>query len=506
MKSHFIRFEIFVMLLTVLFNSSDLSAAGPKREMRGVWLTTVWGIDWPSVTGSSQKVCRQQQDELKALLDRCQAANLTSVFFQVRGMADVMYESSLEPWSAFVSGKRGVSPGWDPLKFAVEECHRRGLECYAWVNPFRWSSGTDYNSVPDRRWKEQGWLLTYGKYTVFNPGLEAVRQHVVDICREIVSAYDIDGLVFDDYFYPNHIPEDSSAPDYDLWQAEAPWMAFGDWRRANVHKTVADVHALVSDLKPGLRFGISPAGIAGKKHTSAPKWGMTGCEVKGDDWQYSEIYSDPLGWLYQGTVDFISPQIYWPTTHAVAPYEPLARWWSEAANFYGRHFYASITLAPLDKRNTNSERQELLRQIGINRDSSLDGDQGTVLYSAKHLYKLASDLTKSPFGLKSLTPQVRRGSSLDPVEAPTALRLKGGVLSWHGKGNAAAPVRYAVYAFPKNLPHDELVEENGDGLRACYLLGVVYGEEFRVGSPGSYSYAVTALDGFSAESEPVFLK
>ena len=268
MKSHFIRFEIFVMLLTVLFNSSDLSAAGPKREMRGVWLTTVWGIDWPSVTGSSQKVCRQQQDELKALLDRCQAANLTSVFFQVRGMADVMYESSLEPWSAFVSGKRGVSPGWDPLKFAVEECHRRGLECYAWVNPFRWSSGTDYNSVPDRRWKEQGWLLTYGKYTVFNPGLEAVRQHVVDICREIVSGYDIDGLVFDDYFYPNHIPEDSSAPDYDLWQAEAPWMAFGDWRRANVHKTVADVHALVSDLKPGLRFGISPAGIAGKKHTS----------------------------------------------------------------------------------------------------------------------------------------------------------------------------------------------------------------------------------------------
>lgn len=147
MKSHFIRFEIFVMLLTVLFNSSDLSAAGPKREMRGVWLTTVWGIDWPSVTGSSQKVCRQQQDELKALLDRCQAANLTSVFFQVRGMADVMYESSLEPWSAFVSGKRGVSPGWDPLKFAVEECHRRGLECYAWVNPFRWSSGIDLSLI-----------------------------------------------------------------------------------------------------------------------------------------------------------------------------------------------------------------------------------------------------------------------------------------------------------------------------------------------------------------------
>lgn len=220
--------------------------------------------------------------------------------------------------------KRGVSPGWDPLRFAVDECHKRGLECYAWVNPFRWSSGTDYNKVPDRRWKENGWLLTYGKYTVFNPGMEAVRQHVVEICREIVSGYEIDGLVFDDYFYPNRIPEDSTAADYSLWQSEAPWMSFGDWRRANVHKTVADVYAMVSDMRPGLRFGISPAGIAGKNHTSAPKWGMEGCSVKGDDWQYSEIYSDPLGWLYQGTIDFISPQIYWPTTHAVAPYEPLA--------------------------------------------------------------------------------------------------------------------------------------------------------------------------------------
>lgn len=506
MKSHSIRFNILLLVASLLAGPLSLSASGPKREMRGVWLTTVWGIDWPSVTGTSQKVRQRQQDELRALLDRCEAANLTSVFFQVRGMADVMYESRLEPWSAFVSGKRGLSPGWDPLKFAVEECHRRGLECYAWVNPFRWSAGTDYDSAPDRRWKECGWLLSYGKYTVFNPGLEAVREHIVDICREIISNYEIDGLVFDDYFYPNRIPEDSSAADYGLWQSEAPWMSFGDWRRANVHKTVADVHALVADLRPGMRFGISPAGIAGKNHTSAPKWGMEGCDVKGDDWQYSEIYSDPLGWLYQGTVDFISPQIYWPTTHAVAPYEPLARWWSEAANLYGRHFYASITLAPLDKRNTVEERSELLRQVDANRRFSLDGDQGTVLYSAKHLHKLAPDLTKTRFVSKTLTPQVRRASVADPVAAPRGLKLKDGLLSWQDEAVSAGLRRYAVYSFPENLSLDELMEENGDGIRGCYLLGISYGREMRVGKSGGRTYAVTALDGDSSESEPAYLK
>lgn len=494
---------IFLLILCACI--FQLSASGPKREMRGVWLATVWGIDWPSVSGTTQKIRQKQQDELQALLDRCEAANLTSVFFQVRGMADVMYESHLEPWSSFVSGKRGVSPGWDPLKFAVEECHRRGLECYAWVNPFRWSSGTDYNSAPDRRWKENGWLLSYGKYTVFNPGLEAVRQHVVDICREIADNYEIDGLVFDDYFYPNRIPENESAADYSLWQSEAPWMSFGDWRRANVHKTVADVSSMLADSHPGMRFGISPAGIAGKKHTSAPKWGMSGCEVRGDDWQYSEIYSDPLGWLYQGTVDFISPQIYWPTTHAIAPYEPLARWWSEAANLYGRHFYASITLAPLDKRNTVEERRELLRQVDANRSLSLDGDQGTVLYSAKHLHKLAPDLMKSHFALKALTPEVRH-RAVGEVKPPVDLRLKGEMLSWHDSAEPAGPRRYAVYAFPKGLPQDELMEENGDGIRACYLLGVVYGREMHVGKSTSLAYAVTALDGYSTESEAVYLK
>ena len=180
-------FFIFSLMVSAGVCALPVWGGSPKREMRGVWLATVWGIDWPSVTGTTPAIQRKQKAEMMELLDRCEKMNLTSVFFQVRGMADVMYDSKLEPWSSFISGKRGISPGWDPLEFVVNECHKRGLECYAWVNPFRWSAGTNYDSDIDRKWKDQGWLLSYGKYTVFNPGIEEVREHIVNICREIVT-------------------------------------------------------------------------------------------------------------------------------------------------------------------------------------------------------------------------------------------------------------------------------------------------------------------------------
>lgn len=496
-------FSLLLTSLIILFTHTDASCASAKREMRGVWLATVWGIDWPSCRGCSPKVREKQKSEMTAILDRCEALNLTSVFFQVRGMGDVMYQSAFEPWSSFVSDKRGVSPGWDPLKFVVEECHKRGLECYAWVNPFRWSSGTDYNSEYDRRWKERGWLLKYGKYTVFNPGLEEVRDHIVDICREIITGYDVDGLVFDDYFYPNRIPETNAAADYGLWQKSAPWMSFGDWRRANVHKTIADVYSMIVDTRPEVRFGISPAGVAGKSHTSAVKWGMEPCAVKADDWQYGEIYSDPLGWLYQGTVDFISPQIYWPTTHATAPYTSLAKWWSEAASLYGCHFYSSMTLAPLDKANTPEQRRELLRQVDCNRSTNIGGDFGTVLYSAKFLPRLAPELSKRHFTSKVLTPQLRKRGG-DVPASPSHLSLRGGVLSWEKPSSISGSVRYAVYAYPKHLDREAIMDEDGDGIRAEYLLRVSYKPTAVV--PTGMAYAVTTLSGLSEESEPAFCR
>ncbi len=478
------------------------SASSPKREMRGVWVATVWGIDWPSCQGADATVRERQQREMSVLLDRCRRLNLTTVCFQVRGMADVMYRSQTEPWSSFVSGRRGTDPGWDPLEWVVAECHARGLECYAWVNPFRWSSGTDYDTLADREWKKRGWLLTHGKYTVFNPGLEEARQHVVDICREIVEGYDIDGLIFDDYFYPNRIPEDKSAPDYGLYMSEAPWMSFGDWRRANVHKTVADVKCMIADTKPYVRFGISPAGVAGKADTSGGKWGEECVGVKAADWQYGEIYSDPLGMMYQGTVDFVSPQIYWPTTHVTAPYEPLSRWWNVSANLYGSHMYPSVTLERIGQGSLAEHRADLLRQIECNRRVSVDGNLGTMIYSAKFLPKVEGVLAGGPFAFPSLSPCVADGSE-DEAGRVERLRLRDGELSWRP---AAGARRYTVYAVPVEVLLLEAMDDSGDGIDAVFLLGVTYEPRMEVGREKGYRYAVCVYTGLSAEGAAVWLE
>lgn len=472
-----------------------------KREMRGVWVATVWGIDWPRNQGTTSSVRAAQQQELVTLLDRCKSLNLTTVCFQVRGMSDALWDSELEPWSAAVSGKRGLSPGWDPLAWMVEECHARGLECYAWINPFRWSSGTDYDTPSDRLKRQRGWLLSHGKYTVINPGLYEVRDYVTDICHEIAAGYDIDGLIFDDYFYPNRLPEGPGSPDYELYLSQSPWMSHGDWRRANIHKAVADVRTMLHDLKPWLRFGISPAGVAGKNDTSAAKWGLKSLSVKAADWQYNEIYSDPLGLLYEGTIDFVAPQIYWPTTHSTAPYAPIARWWSETAAATGRHFYSSVTLEKIETGDLDSHRLDLARQITHNRLSSKEGTQGTIIYSAKFLPKVADMLAADMYTYPVLTPRV--STPHDKPMSPRNVKLRGARLSWEP---AEGVRRYSVYAVPEEVAPADALGDDGDGLDGAFLVGVTYSPEMNVGTEKGYRYAVCAYTGYGTESKAAWCR
>ncbi|MCM1521268.1 MAG: family 10 glycosylhydrolase [Muribaculaceae bacterium] len=495
---------ICIVLITAL--SLPCVQSSPKREMRGVWVATVWGLDWPSVQGTDDSTVKRQKEELTSLLDSFKALNLTTVCLQVRPMGDVLYKSSLEPWSSFLTGHRGEDPGWDPLEFAVDECHRRGLELYAWVNPFRWSTGTDYNTDIDRRWKRNGWLLSHGKYTVFNPGIEQVRAHIVDICHEIVDGYDVDGLVFDDYFYPNRIPADKSAPDYHLYQAEAPWMDFADWRRACIHKVVADVKAMIADTRPGCRFGISPAGVAGKRTSSADKWGMEPCRVRAADWQYNEIFSDPIGMMYQGTIDFVSPQIYWPTTHSSAPFTPLAKWWAATACHFGTHLYSSITLERIDKGNIQENIRDTARQIDAHRAVSFDGKGGVMIYSSRFLPKVSGVLS-SRFETPCLPP-VSGPESEDRPSAPVKLRLKDGKLKWEEtEGEPGEIVRYTVYALPPEVSKEEASDPDGDGIDVRYLLGVTYVPEYEVARRGDgWRYAVCAYTPQSAEGTPAWLE
>lgn len=478
-------------------------SSGVKREVRSVWMATVWALDWPSSTSSTTA----QKNEMVKYLDVLQKNNFNAVYFQVRTMSDAFYKSSYEPWSSYLTGTRGKDPGWDPLAFVVEECHKRGIECHAWVNPYRFSTGSNWSTAQDQALKSAGMLLAYTKSdgkttTILNPGLESVRKRIVDVCKEIISNYDVDGLVFDDYFYPEGIPVTSSAGDYDLWQKSGASMTFGDWRRNNVNQMVADVYNMVQQQKPYVRFGISPAGAACTSAAVAAKHGIDRCPVA-SDWQYDGIFSDPVAWLEAGTIDYISPQLYWKTNHKTNPFGPMTKWWSYVAKHFGRHHYASHSISFLNSSNTTSDWEEIGKQVQFSRDYTENEAPGAVFYSAAYVTGKKQSgfgewLQVNKFQNKALTPSIDwKKSDLEKVQV-SALSKRATVLSWAGVDN----VRYSVYAVPESVN----VETLDSNIPAEYLLGVSYKTTYTMpdDKKSGYNYAVCVLDRYGNEYEPVY--
>lgn len=478
-------------------------SSGVKREVRSVWMATVWALDWPSSTSSTTA----QKNEMVKYLDVLQKNNFNAIYFQVRTMSDAFYKSSYEPWSSYLTGTRGKDPGWDPLAFVVEECHKRGMECHAWVNPYRFSTGSNWSTAQDQALKSAGMLLAYTKSdgkttTILNPGLESVRKRIVDVCKEIISNYDVDGLVFDDYFYPEGIPVTSSAGDYDLWQKSGASMTFGDWRRNNVNQMVADVYNMVQQQKPYVRFGISPAGAACTSAAVAAKHGIDRCPVA-SDWQYDGIFSDPVAWLEAGTIDYISPQLYWKTSHKTNPFGPMTKWWSYVAKHFGRHHYASHSISFLNSSNTTSDWEEIGKQVQFSRDYTENEASGAVFYSAAYVTGKKQSgfgewLQVNKFQNKALTPAIDwKKSDLEKVQV-SALSKRATVLSWAGVDN----VRYSVYAVPESVN----VETLDSNIPAEYLLGVSYKTTYTMpdDKKSGYNYAVCVLDRYGNEYEPVY--
>ena len=478
-------------------------SSGVKREVRSVWMATVWALDWPSSTSSTTA----QKNEMVKYLDVLQKNNFNAVYFQVRTMSDAFYKSSYEPWSSYLTGTRGKDPGWDPLAFVVEECHKRGMECHAWVNPYRFSTGSNWSTAQDQALKSAGMLLAYTKSdgkttTILNPGLESVRKRIVDVCKEIISNYDVDGLVFDDYFYPEGIPVTSSAGDYDLWQESGASMTFGDWRRNNVNQMVADVYKMVQQQKPYVRFGISPAGAPCPSAAVAAKHGIDRCPVA-SDWQYDGIFSDPVAWLEAGTIDYISPQLYWKTNHKTNPFGPMTKWWSYVAKHFGRHHYASHSISFLNSSNTTGDWEEIGKQVQFSRDYTENEAPGAVFYSAAYVTGKKQSgfgewLQVNKFQNKALTPAIDwKKSDLEKVQV-SALSKRAKVLSWAGVDN----VRYSVYAVPESVN----VETLDSNIPAEYLLGVSYKTTYTMpdDKKSGYNYAVCVLDRYGNEYEPVY--
>lgn len=344
----------------------DLVDVSHPRELRGVWVATVNNIDWPSRTGLSANV---QRAELETIVDVAADVGLNAIFFQVRSEGDAMYDSDLEPWSRYLSGTQGQDPGYDPLETLIELAHARGIEVHAWFNPYRARASAASSVVAPHMaqvWPQ--YAYRYGAGTWMDPGAAPVEDRLVDVIDDVVTRYDVDGIHFDDYFYP--YPDDAYGdfPDSSTWNAYTQGggtLSRSDWRRDNVNRLVGRVHDTVVADDPAVRFGISPFGIYRPGQPS----GITGLD------QYAEIYADPPHWMDEGWVDYLAPQLYWPHTQTAQAYEPLMAWWAERA-LPGRSTFAGNYLSKLGTSSTwdLDEFRTQLQMTRAERDNSALGN------------------------------------------------------------------------------------------------------------------------------------
>lgn len=538
------NFTFFIVLILFFSGSLNLEAQIPKREIRSSWLTTVWGLDWPGskipATGG-QLVVDLQKEQLIRILDSMQVAGLNAVFFQVRSECDAMYHSSYEPWSAHLVETRGMDPGYDPLEFAIEECHKRGLELHAWLNPYRFESvaGKYAGQEGDYSQTNPEWVLSYsGGGSILDPGNPEVRERISAIVAEIVTDYDVDGIVFDDYFYAyGGTPATLDLYSQTNWKPES--MNLHDWRRQNVNQMVAGVYETIQNLKPWVTFGVSPFGIWTVDPQVAASYGLTlPSGITGMD-AYKTIYCDPVAWLSEGTVDYISPQLYWPTTSTGQDYKKLAPWWSEVVNRFGRHLYVSHSLSNLDESDypppvaLKSAYSDFLRtdlkglsmieyfskmsaktsvagndpseyglQIQWNRSSDKNQAPGSVFFRSTMIYRqgFMNYLRTHEFENRALPP-VKPWNDFEQRSLPVNLRIENEQLLWDSDEEN---VRFVVYAIP-----DLVASQSGNFNDGKYLLGMSYSTSFDLSNlqdlTNDHVFAVAVLDRNGNEFPPVIM-
>lgn len=330
--------------LTSALTSADASgAAGPAGgaslpQFRGMWLATVGGRDWPSARGGSPD---EQRGELLDYLDTAVDRRLNAVVMQVRPTADAFWPSPYEPWSEYLTGVQGRDPGWDPLGTAVEEAHARGLELHAWFNPYRVANHADLSRLSPEHpaVRNPGWALAYAGKLYYNPGLPEVRAFVQDAMLDAVRRYPIDGVHWDDYFYPYPVAGKAFADDDAFERYGDGFADRAAWRRHNTDLLVSETAARIKRLRPSARFGISPFAVWRNSATDP-----LGSDTRGGVQTYDDLYADTRGWVRKGWIDYIAPQVYWNIGFEIADYATLVPWWSDVVAGTGTDLYIGEAL------------------------------------------------------------------------------------------------------------------------------------------------------------------
>lgn len=556
MKKLFIL--LFILAPAMAFSQEDV----PKYEFRGTWMATVINLDWPQAGGIP---VRFQKEDLINKLNKLDEIGINIVFFQIRTEGDALYDSPIEPWSKYLTGEEGKAPDpyWDPLEFAIEEAHKRGMELHAWLNPYRAMrtipSDFTQKALPgyvteedvDESLKpflqkeyEKGkrkkfdtsqrdekhvsnthpeWLFVMNdNIAIMNPGLPDVIDYNVQIVMDVVNRYDVDGIHFDDYFYPypsNHMGSSAAneaLDDSTFIKYPRGFTDKGDWRRNNIDIFVEALYDSMQVVKPWVKFGISPFGIW-KSGTPSGISGMNAYEV---------IYGDGIAWLHDRTIDYITPQLYWGINR-FGPYgqdyRALANWWADSAAANERHIYPGHALYRSDSNTGDGtySATEVPKQVRINRENPKI--QGSVFFREKNLTGFSSkgfaDTLRNNFYKYDALQPIMEWKSMAKPETPENLVVNRDPeteyifnISWSPssidqitKSNASSHtdslVKYAVYRVDSGTAPNE-AEEMTNYYNLIEVTGDTTFTDITPPSENGYWYFVTAASRNNVESDP----
>lgn len=491
------------ILLLLVFSFSLLvsSAANPKREFRGAWIQCVNG----QYLGKTPAQIRQM---LSDQLDTLQQCGINAILFQVRAEGDALYQSQYEPWSRYLTGTQGVAPadGWDPLAWMVDECHRREMECHAWINPYRAKTkGTTALAPNHAAVRHPERVFEYDGLYIFNPALPENRTYTCMIVEDILQRYDVDGIHMDDYFYPYRV-SGIDIPDAADYEADPRgFSTIGDWRRDNVSLLIRDLHYLVRSVKPWVKFGISPFGIYRNSPTGENC--KEGSATAGTQ-NYDDLYADIVHWTQQGWVDYNIPQIYWNLGTKVADYEVLVRWWNDYCASRPLIIGQDVerTVKGIDPHNPNAH--QMLVKYDLQR--SLPHVQGSCQWYAAAVvnnpgnYRTAlQQIYHSTPALQPLMPYIDKKAPGKPqhVQAKN-YAMTGTVLTWEApkaKREMDKARQYVIYQFGKG---EKVKLDNPE-----HILTITSANTFTLpAAPRGSTIVVTALDRLHNESKPVKVK
>nr|WP_225869476.1 family 10 glycosylhydrolase [Pedobacter psychroterrae] len=495
-------YALFLFLISPAFlNAQNISKIAPKREFRGVWVATVSNIDWPSRPGLT---IDKQKQELIGILEQHKANGMNAIILQVRPAADAFYAKSREPWSQWLMGRQGLppAPGYDPLEFAIKEAHFRGMELHAWFNPYRATMGVNsvvHESHMTRKRPEL--FFTYAGKKQFDPGLPEVREYIVQVILDVVKGYDVDGIHFDDYFYPYPVAGQKIRDEATFGKYPNGFTNVNDWRRNNVDLLIKQLDDSIHQYKKYVKFGISPFGIW--KNSAEDTLGSATNGLS----NYTELFADSRKWVKEGWVDYINPQVYFSFTRKAAPFGTLVDWWSN--NTFGRHLYIGQAAYLVNQKMEAAWRLpgQIPDQVRYIRNNNRV--QGSVYFSSKSFSTIAraagdslrNDLYKHP----ALPPQMPWLDEIVPNQPQqlAADAMDDGIhLKWtapHKASDGETASGYVIYRFEEG---DKI-----DILNARNILKISFEDytsfiDTTVEKGKRYNYLVTALDRLRNESEP----